>query len=574
MSYLKGTLSSKKTPQTRAIPGREADMVPNSAGGVVFGVDCWTRLQRFLILGSEGGSYYATQQKLTLENAKAAQECVKADGLRTVQIVTEVSDQARAPKNDQAIFVLAIAASYGDDPTRAAALSALPKVCRIGTHLFQFCEHVDGMRGWGRGLRRAVANWYTERSDNSLALQLIKYQQRDGWSHRDVLRLAHPITESKSKDAAMRWSVGGDLGTRTVSRKKGVKCGSELSTGAVMYEDLSQHLPDMIRGFELIKRVPTEKDVITVLKEFRLPHECIPTQYKTSPAVWEALLPEMGLTAMLRNLANMTRYGVLGPMSDATKFVVNKLTDPAGLAASRIHPIAVLTAMKTYESGRSLKGDNVWSPVRQIVDGLDKAFYLAFKNVEPTGKRWMLALDVSGSMTGGMCGGVQGLSPRVGSVAMALVTANVEDQYMITGFTAGSRGYYARNRATADEIDGISELKVSPRQRLTDACNEVNNLAFGSTDCSLPMRYALAKKIPFDVFVVYTDSETYAGPVQPVQALRAYREKMGIDAKLIVCGMVSNGFTIADPKDRGMIDCVGFDASTPNIMGQFALGNI
>jgi 60 kDa SS-A/Ro ribonucleoprotein len=86
------------------------------------------------------------------------------------------------------------------------------------------------------------------------------------------------------------------------------------------------------------------------------------------------------------------------------------------------------------------------------------------------------------------------------------------------------------------------------------------------------MLYATANKIEADVFVVYTDSETWAGKVHPVQALKEYRQKMGIPAKLIVCGMVANNFTIADPTDSGMLDVVGFDTSAPSVMADFARG--
>ena len=40
-----------------------------------------------------------------------------------------------------------------------------------------------------------------------------------------------------------------------------------------------------------------------------------------------------------------------------------------------------------------------WFPVQRVVDALDAAFKTAFGNVEPTGKRMMLALDASGSMS-------------------------------------------------------------------------------------------------------------------------------------------------------------------------------
>ena len=45
---------------------------------------------------------------------------------------------------------------------------------------------------------------------------------------------------------------------------------------------------------------------------------------------------------------------------------------------------------------------------------------------------------------------------------------------------------------------------------------------------------------------------------------------MGIPAKLVVVGMVSNGFSIADPSDGGMMDVVGFDASAPALIADFA----
>ena len=110
--------SLRKTPQSEPIPGT----VKNTAGGHAFPVDDWTRLDRFLILGSEGGSYYASARKLTRENAEGVIRCIEADGLRAVARIVEVSDSGRAPKNDPAIFALALAASVGSEAARSAAM--------------------------------------------------------------------------------------------------------------------------------------------------------------------------------------------------------------------------------------------------------------------------------------------------------------------------------------------------------------------------------------------------------------------------------------------------------------------
>src|SRR5262245_40342466 len=174
----------RATPQSQPIPG--SSQVRNSGGGYSWAVDDWTRLDRFLVLGSEGGTYYITERKLTRENAEAVARCIAQDGRRVVSRVVGISEAGRAPQNDPAVCALALCTMLGDTETKRAAFDAVPRVCRIGTHLFHFAQFVDGLRGWGRGLRDAVGGWYSMQA-SKLALQAIKYQQRDGWAHRDLL---------------------------------------------------------------------------------------------------------------------------------------------------------------------------------------------------------------------------------------------------------------------------------------------------------------------------------------------------------------------------------------------------
>jgi len=86
-----------------------------------------------------------------------------------------------------------------------------------------------------------------------------------------------------------------------------------------------------------------------------------------------------------------------------------------------------LLALKIYEQGHGEKGKLTWTPDRGVLDALNEAFYLSFQAVEPTGKNYLLALDVSGSMTGGGIAGCSSLSPRIASAAMVVLpTESVE----------------------------------------------------------------------------------------------------------------------------------------------------
>jgi 60 kDa SS-A/Ro ribonucleoprotein len=106
--------------------------------------------------------------------------------------------------------------------------------------------------------------------------------------------------------------------------------------------------------------------------------------------------------------------------------------------------------------------------------------------------------------------------------------------------------------------------------RLDEALRQTRGMNFGGTDCAQPMLNARQNKIKANVFCVLTDSETWAGNVHPFQALERYRDKTDIYAKLVVVGMTSTGFTIADPSDPGMLDVAGMDTSVPALMADFA----
>lgn len=522
--------SRRATPQSEKADPKQ---VANSAGGFSFQVDKWGRLDRFLILGSEGGSYYASERKLTRENATVVDACLNEDSSRTVLRIAEISQSGRAPKNSPAIFALAMAAGHPNPLARAQALAQLPRVCRIGTHLFEFVDTVQHMRGWGRGLRRALGAWYTEREPERLAYQLIKYRQRHGWTHRDVLRVAHPKPKTPEHDALLGYTV------------KGQTPESPL---------LPELLPPLVYAFEAAQKAETARQSAALIREHGLTHEMVPTGHLKDPDVWAALLERMPMGAMVRNLGRMSSLGLVAPLSEAAKTVCERLADVERLRKSRLHPMSILTAQLIYAQGRGMRGSLEWTPVPQVVDALDAAFYAAFGNVTPSGKAHLLALDVSGSM----CQSIGGspLSCRMASAAMALVTANVEPHYHVMAFA-----------------HQFVPLNISAGMRLADAVRVVSSLPFGGTDCSLPMVEAQRLGWGVDGFVVYTDSETWVGRhTHPHQALVGYRQATGREAKLVVCGMVANDFTIADPNDPGMLDVVGFDTSTPAIIADFVGG--
>lgn len=524
-------LNLRKTPQN--LPA-EARQVPNSAGGYTFELDDHARLRRFLTLGVDGGTYYASDRALALENAAVLTRLAASDPEGLVATIVDVSTRGAAPKQNPALFALAYAASVPD--AAPAALAALPQVARTGTQLFLFAGYVEQFRGWGRALRRAVASWYTTKDADRLAYQVVKYRQREGWSHRDLLRLAHPATSVPALRDTFEWVVRGNVGA---------------------------DVPALVTGFAAAQAASNAVTWARLVREYGLSWEMLPDAALVEPAVWEALL-DAGLpqTALLRQLPRLTNLGLLPALGGRTAQVVAQLTDVERLTRARVHPVNVLVAQRTYASGRSARGAGQWTPTPAVVDALDAAFYAAFGAVEPAGKRTLLAVDVSGSM-GVPISGLP-ITAREASAALALVQLATEPGSAAVGFSAGLDGGWHGTQ--------LKHLAISPRQRLDDALRVVDAMPFGGTDCALPMLYAAEQGLAVDTFVVYTDNETWAGKVHPHQALRAYREQTGIPAKLVVVGMTATAFSIADPDDAGMLDVAGFDATVPSLIAEFSRG--
>lgn len=536
-------VSTRRTSQTEKADERQS---LNPAGGYTFTPDDWTRLHRFLTLGTEGGTFYTSAKDLTKDNATIVINAATTDPMRLVNEILAISEGGRAPRQNPAIFALAIAASASNDEGKAFALSVIPRVCRTGTHLFLFTKYIEQFRGWGPMLKTAVGRWYTEKRITDLAYQVLKYRQREGLTHRDLLRLVKPTgVTAHDRRVLFNWIVNkgyGDIPFR----------GGEF-TAASNIETLG-----LVEDFIEAQICTTASQFVRIVERGRgISWEMLPDVALGFPDVWAAMIQTsrgMPQEALIKQLPRLTNLGLC--RGEVGHKIAEQIQDTDRLIKARMHPIKMLVAQKTYAQGHGEKGKMTWAPVSDISDALDAGFYNAYGAVEPANKSTLLALDISSSMTWARCSGLP-LNAREASAALSMVTAAIEPEYRIVGFSTT-----------------LQELDISPRRRLDDIMTYIDGLDFGGTDCALPMVWALRNKVKVETFITLTDSETYYGNIHPHQALRNYRDQMGIDSRLIVVAMTAGRSSIADPTDRGEIDVSGFDSNVPTLMSDFSRGDI
>jgi len=604
-------------------PVATVKMSRNSAGGATYEITDWQRLNRFLILGAESNTYYACAPTLLLGNATTVKRLITTDGPKVVKTIYDMSIKGSAAKQDNILFVLAMCARLGDEATRKLAYEKLPEICRIPTHWFTFLNFSTSMilqpkqktapkvkaikgkamtkadkqqarlekakqqkeafeaqarraqqleeirlqsvvspvgqpaqpavvpvkvrkiyptqppmmgRGWGTLAKRAFSKIYNGKSVD-VAYLITKYQNRNGWSHKDVLRLAH---------------------VKPIDEEHGFILNYIINGASVLPDMPAGNTKAFLLAVENIKTASVE-EALKLIRTHRLAREHLPTGLLSEPAVWRALLEEMPMGALLRNLGKLTALEVLNAAcGPETQRVVQRFTNEAEIKKARLHPFNILVALKAYAAGgEASKGSIRYKPIPAITAALDKAYDLAFANVAPTGKRCLLGMDVSGSMTWGKVIGSDSITPRQAAAAMAMTFMRKESNCTPVAFS-----------------DRIVPFPMNAGMSLDTVCRLCDKIQMGGTYCDLPMTWALENRVPIDVFMIFTDCETATRSMTPAAALKKYRQVMDIDAKLIVFGFTSTGFTLADPADSGMLDMVGFDASAPEAVRNFMLGQL
>jgi 60 kDa SS-A/Ro ribonucleoprotein len=484
-------------------------------------------------------------------------EAVREDGPRLVELITAISTArpARAPKPRPALFALAVAAAKGSPATVQAVKAAFPNVVRTTDRLAMFYGYWKNFAGKpqsgrpgtapviGRAMRTALGSFFTAGELHDVAFRALKARQRstptgEAMALRDVLRVAHPVPPTPGHDALYGWL-----------------------TGAKDDAEARALVPDL-DDFLTAQSVTTPAQAVAMIRERRVPWEFLPSDVLSDASVWGELIKTIGLTALIRNLARMTRIGTLAPFSPSIVDVTDRLSNAEAIMKARIHPMDLYIALKVYASGRSQPGRSkapqTWQPVPAIIDALEYAYELSFGSVEPSGKRLLIAVDSSASMSSRYAQVISGGSPLGTPFEVANTMA-----VMLARIEPG-------NVHVIDVDIRVHSSRVTPRTNLRELARW--DSSGRGTDMSLPFSWALDKRLPVDGVVVFTDSETWAGRQHPTQALEAYRRSVNPAARVIIVSMTATGMSIGDPADPGVLNIAGLDGALPKLIAGFVRG--
>jgi len=691
-STASSAMVAQQSSQTRAtIPQTckiDIDQVLNCSGGYVWKLSTIEHVNRYLVLGGakDMGNYYKQSDDVNHECALSVLQMIRSpDPSQFVQLcdlLKAVSIGGRAPKQEPILLSVAAAIVFAKNAKEKEIAFETAKACiRIPTHMFMLAGFVRDLsmakpqnkgKGWGTGFRRTMAHYYLSHTGRELAFHMTKYQNREGWTHADMIRMLHinpttladdgarlmfdyvmmkyarksktpsektlanlasqkvaitpnpfkPLTKAEFVEklnaistpqiptsASIAIAASSSASASATTQKTGAQTvgakvagfvsaltsvmpsaaaataskpaaqaeddtfvliseeddeagSSQKKKGSSSSQSQLQQVAYLLKHLHAIHEAGEKKDVplaCALIRSGRLVREHVPTTLFGSKEIWLTLLETMPLEALLRNLGKLTQIGVA---AEKHREIVARLVNQTEVLKARIHPIKVLVASKVYTNGCGDSGSLTWTPNAYIGVALTDLFRISYGAVTPTGKRIMLGIDVSGSMSSQVLGS-KVLTCRDASIAMALLYMETEKNVSAVAFSE-----------TLTDLIAPSKFQLRRGMTLQQALAATNGMNFSATDCVLPIQHAIRCKLPIDAFIIITDNETYAPNEHPQNALIRYREVMGIEAKLIVLGMTGNCFTIVNPNDRNTLNLAGFDTSTPEIASMFMRGEI
>nr|XP_002124207.1 60 kDa SS-A/Ro ribonucleoprotein-like isoform X2 [Ciona intestinalis] len=532
-------------------------LVLNSEGDIRLVATATSQLLRFLTVGCEEGNVkvYNISPSLTTPDNVNTTAVYKLNengkGLSVLSTLVKFAKKGNAYVEGAIPYVLAVCACSKDAKVKQDALNHVGVICNRPRMILEFvayCEeiskNISRTSGWGRGRKRAVQKWYSNKRSYEVAFAVTSCSTVNHWSHKDVLRLCHlnPANSLCLKILCMY-----------------IARGYQATENAFRDEIAKSDEADAIKLMELLgvirklKNSTVAADSCALIEKHNLTWGHIPCKLRNNAEVWKCLIPKLGMAALIRNLPRFHHIGVLVNGNIWTKQILQRLFNDDSIEQSELHPYSFLLHHYIYAKGESARKEMKWIPDPLISQALDAAFYTAIPNVKATNKRICITLDASKSMKAHIVNS-HCLECRVVAAAMCLVFSKVEKDVTVQGFSSQ-----------------LTDIDIGDKDTVKSTVEKIDQIPLGGTDCSRPMIKAKKEKKPFDVFIVITDKETWKGKTSPHIALKQYREEMQIPAKFILISLAVRKMEkdVDGASDRGMLSICGFNESVPDIIHDF-----
>lgn len=462
---------------TFSTPGRGViSNAVNAAGGTAHLRSNEEALAQAMVTGTANDGYYTTGEAQVEEFVRLAKAVPVEFLARAV-----VYGRRKGRMRDMPILGLAVL-STRDPKLTARIFPHVVDTVKQARNLVQVVgSGKAGRKGLGTTLKRGLQKFLVDTNPEMLFRKSSGQSPTLGF----VVKLAHPKPKTETQRTLFKWLMG-------------------------------QPVDDTFMPHSYF-----------ALKNFAESHEpglCPPLSFELlapackSPMHWYRMAEVLSWDALRRNLNTLARQGVFD-IPGATATIAAKLRDPDENAM----PMAAFTALSYAED-----------MPKAVREALHDAAERATKNVPALAGKVLVAVDVSGSMSGSLTGYRKGATSKLRLVDAAAVFGV---------------SIWRRADATLVAVDTTLHLtKFEPRDTVMTVARSLAQFGGGGTNLELVAEYARGKG--FDVVYLVSDNESWMHRHTIGERLKDVR-------KLIVHDLTPNATTQAPSMDGRVLNVGG-----------------
>jgi 60 kDa SS-A/Ro ribonucleoprotein len=153
------------------------------------------KLKQWLILYRDDGAYKVVAKTFSRERALCVTQLLAdGHGKEVLSQMEKLTSSGAVIDKEPLLFAFALCCKSTDKNTKKQAEMICDKICKTSCDLFQFVKFHSKLsitKSWGRYFKRFLGKWYHNQDIFQLAHNASKEVSYVGWSHRDILRMAH-----------------------------------------------------------------------------------------------------------------------------------------------------------------------------------------------------------------------------------------------------------------------------------------------------------------------------------------------------------------------------------------------
>lgn len=225
---------------------------------------------------------------------------------------------------------------------------------------------------------------------------------------------------------------------------------------------IAQHLAFLKRANEVGKFTP---EIARLAKDAKVTWEVLISMFGNNRDTWNAVIPNMGYMAMLRNLRNILQSG-----ADISE-VLSDLTNEAAVLKSKQYPFRFFSALRELNGVSGVDTQNL----KKVKDAVAQALDISVKNVGSVPGDTMVIVDCSGSM-GTKVSSMGSVSMKEAAACLAAILFKACNSAYIYAFASEAKLLDIRqNTSAVDIVDRVLSTYVGGATYAYKALEDASN---------------------------------------------------------------------------------------------------